>query len=211
PTHPKPDALMMRQAFSCAAIAPARVIPATGRQCVSLRNRASCEGSGEPAGTRTQDNSIKSRVLYQLSYGLPECDSLLFRRGICGKPFVASLVSAPGPDAVVRRKWREPNGARSPGQPCRAARTKNSFSAVEWRDIPARLIGLELLHECLEALLGDRRANPGHQLLVIGDVDPAHQHRAEYLSRLDEMVEIGAAVVARRRAGAFRIERARIR
>ncbi len=28
------------------------------------------EGSGDPAGTRTQDNSIKSRVLYQLSYGI---------------------------------------------------------------------------------------------------------------------------------------------
>ena len=25
---------------------------------------------GDPAGTRTQDNSIKSRVLYQLSYGI---------------------------------------------------------------------------------------------------------------------------------------------
>ena len=27
-------------------------------------------GNGDPAGTRTQGNSIKSRVLYQLSYGI---------------------------------------------------------------------------------------------------------------------------------------------
>ena len=46
--------------------------------------------------------------------------------------------------------------------------------------------------------------------LVVGDVDFRQQHRAQRLARLDQMMQIGARIVARRRPGALLVERARI-
>ena len=82
-------------------------------------------------------------------------------------------------------------------------RAQNPLSAVRCRRRPARPCG----NECLEAGPGDGGAHLRHQRLVIMDIAPAHQHRSQHLSRLDEMMEIGARIIARGRTGAVRIER----
>ena len=60
-----------------------------------------------------------------------------------------------------------------------------------------------------ETSLRNGRAHRRHEVLVEPRVRPRQQHRAEVLARLDEVMQIGARVVSRRRARALGIERAR--
>src|SRR5690606_7184743 len=57
---------------------------------------------------------------------------------------------------------------------------------------------------------GYRRPQTRHQILIIMNIAPAYEHGAQYFAGLHQMVQIGAAVVAGGRTGAFLIKRARI-
>ena len=56
----------------------------------------------------------------------------------------------------------------------------------------------------------DGGAEAAHQGLIVGQIVPGQQHRAEHLAGLEEMVEIGPGVAAAGGAGAGGVERARI-
>src|SRR5712692_8408084 len=79
----------------------------------------------------------------------------------------------------------------------------------ERRKIAARPARAYLLAKIREPACRDGGPHAVHELLVIGEIDRGNQHRGEDLVRLDEMVQIGARVIARRGASAFGIERAR--
>src|SRR3954466_11532021 len=64
--------------------------------------------------------------------------------------------------------------------------------------------------EILEAACRDRLAHAAHQVLVIMQVDAGEQHPAQDLIRLDQVMQIGAGIIPRRRAIAVRVERTRI-
>ena len=61
-----------------------------------------------------------------------------------------------------------------------------------------------------KAPLADRGAHAGHQFLIVGEIDLRQQHGAEHLVGADEMMQIGARIIARRRARALLVERARV-
>src|ERR1700744_1886600 len=46
----------------------------------------------------------------------------------------------------------------------------------------------------VQPLFRDRFARPGHQILVIGEIDRRQRHHREDLSRLDPMEPIGARI-----------------
>ncbi len=68
------------------------------------------------------------------------------------------------------------------------------------RQVARRPLRLELGRERREPALGDRGAQPGHQLLVVVQVVPGQQHRGDDLAGLEDVVQVGPAV-ARGRPG----------
>src|ERR1043166_4713012 len=66
---------------------------------------------------------------------------------------------------------------------------------------------LRLCGEVMKTPRADCRAHGRHQLLVIGEIDRGEHHGAEHLVRLDEVVQVGARIVARGRAWTLLIER----
>ena len=54
---------------------------------------------------------------------------------------------------------------------------------------------------------GDGCAQAAHQVLIILHIVPGEQHRPEHLLRLEQMVQIGAAVARAGRAAARRVQR----
>ena len=66
---------------------------------------------------------------------------------------------------------------------------------------------LRLGGEILEPLCFDRSADAGHQVLVVAQIVPGDQHHAQDLVGADQVVQIGAGIVARGRAAAFLVER----
>ena len=75
---------------------------------------------------------------------------------------------------------------------------------------PARPAGLGRGAEVVVAPGGDRRADVGHQPLVIGEVVPGEQHGAQHLAATSPGGADRRGVVARRRAVALLVERARV-
>src|SRR5271165_877063 len=67
-----------------------------------------------------------------------------------------------------------------------------------------------LLDKGAEAPFADRRPGPGHQVLIIGEIDLRQSHHGQDLARLDEMAPIGARIGPRDRRRRQRIDRARI-
>src|SRR5262245_12295765 len=61
-----------------------------------------------------------------------------------------------------------------------------------------------------EAAFGNGLTDPGHQLLIIGEIGDGQEHHAEDLAGLDQMVEIGSRKVRGGGACACLVERPRI-
>src|SRR5262245_5178276 len=82
-----------------------------------------------------------------------------------------------------------------------------SRSVAIGRDISARLFGLERGDPGAERAGFDGAPQAAHDVLVILQIVPRQQHRRENLFATDQMVQIGAAVVPARRAGALLVVR----
>src|SRR5581483_2380759 len=81
---------------------------------------------------------------------------------------------------------------------------------MRW-NVPPRPALAGLLAECGEAARGNGVAHPGHQLLVVGEIDGREQHPGERLIGLDEMMQVRARICACRRMRALGVERPRVR
>src|SRR6266446_5355543 len=79
-----------------------------------------------------------------------------------------------------------------------------------WRNVAARPTGLGFGTELGQSLGPDRGPQAVHQLLIISEVHCREEDRPQHLAALDEVVEIGARKVPRRRARARLVERAGI-
>src|SRR6056297_1296179 len=86
--------------------------------------------------------------------------------------------------------------------PCRAALQPldiSGLAALVKRRLPLR-----------ETPLGDGAAHSGHDLLIIMQVMPCQQHRADDLLTAEHMMQIGPAIAPAGRTGALIVQRARI-
>src|SRR6516165_1447272 len=71
---------------------------------------------------------------------------------------------------------------------------------------PRPLLPRALTESC-EGTCRDCLPDIVHQALVISDVDFRQQHRAQRLTRFDEVLQIGARIITRRRPRTLLIER----
>src|SRR6185312_4863607 len=74
------------------------------------------------------------------------------------------------------------------------------------RDIALGPSGARAVAKACKSALRNRVAGVVHQALVVGDIDFRQQHRSQRLTRLHEMMQIGAGVTAGRRPGALFVE-----
>src|SRR6185436_17450095 len=81
-----------------------------------------------------------------------------------------------------------------------ACRARRAFSAR--RQVASRPAFLDLAPECVETMLGNRRAHARHHVLVIVEIDGAEQDLPEQLVAAHKMAKVGTREVARRRATA---------
>lgn len=76
------------------------------------------------------------------------------------------------------------------------------------RDIPHVPLPAEIQMEVVQPALGYRRAEAGHQVLVVLQIVPGQQHGGEDFARFHKVVQVGAAVALAGRAVAGGVQRA---
>src|SRR3546814_14659419 len=120
------------------------------------------------------------------------------------------------PCARKERKSARAAGATSArakptaSKPSASARSRiEALRSSDGGDVAGRLLSLEVGNEILQPAARNSVAQSGHELLVEMQIVTAQQDRAKHLPRLEQMMQIGAAVVGAGRAGARGGERPR--
>ena len=102
-----------------------------------------------------------------------------------------------------------PAGGQPP-RPPRYFRKGEAAGRLEGVDVALGAGAVKVSLEFGEAVFGDRRTHPCHEVLVVMEIVPCEQHRGDDFLRAEDMVQIGAAVILARGATAVFVERARV-
>src|SRR5471032_3389824 len=83
-------------------------------------------------------------------------------------------------------------------------------SPLQRFDVSPPLFLLECGDVVAECAALDTRPQAAHYVLIIVEIVPGEQHRAQNLLAANEVMQVGTAVVRARRAGAMLVDRPRI-
>src|SRR4029450_9373239 len=112
---------------------------------------------------------------------------------------------------------RAPGTARAPPSQksfCMSTTISASFGIThapsQWRYVSAALFFLEGGDPGIERAASDRPPEAAHDVLVVMQIVPRQQHRPKNLLGADQVLQVGAAVIAAGGTGALLVDRSRV-